>query len=103
MMTAIGLEPSDTGRPGGKRIGDRMSHYIVAGGPFDVACKAFLSKDQGLTWGDRPPKPQTGGKRSKYIFSSCGLAAWAKPCVQLLCNEHDGDAVRMAEVVPLPV
>jgi hypothetical protein len=65
MMSAIGLEPSSTGKPGGKRTGDRVSHWIVAGGPFDVACKAFLAKQDGLLWGDRLVAGNgSGGKRS---------------------------------------
>jgi hypothetical protein len=39
---------SSTGAPGGKRTGDRVGHYIVAGGPFDLACRTFLAKQDGL-------------------------------------------------------
>jgi predicted SprT family Zn-dependent metalloprotease len=88
-MEQIGLMPSHTGKPGGKRTGDTVSHYIIPGGPFAVACGAFLAKHQGLQWGDRPVKSGTGGKRAKYICADCGLAAWAKPGVQLFCGEHD--------------
>lgn len=33
-MLAIGLYPSDTGRPGGKETGQSCSHYIVESGPY---------------------------------------------------------------------
>ena len=105
MMSAIGLEPSSTGKPGGKRTGDRVSHWIVDGGPFDGACKAFLAKHDGLIWGDRPVEPMSsGGKRAKYVCpdEDCGLAAWARPGVQLLCGEHNG-ALPMVEQSPAPV
>jgi len=101
-MTAIGLEPSSTGQPGGKRTGDRVSHWIVQDGPFDIACRAFLAKQQGLLWGDRPVRPGSGGRRAKYVCSDCGTAAWARPGVQLLCGEHDHPAP-MPEIVLPPV
>ena len=77
---------------------------IVAGGPFDVACQAFLAKHEGLLWGDRPVESKGGGgKRSKYVCPAedCGLAAWARPGVQIHCAEHD-PAIPMAEQSPAP-
>jgi len=52
-MENIGLVPSNTGRPGGKRTGDQMDHYIVEGGPFDVACNQLMTKEFTLSWLDR--------------------------------------------------
>jgi len=40
MMRRIGLEPSHTGRPGGRTTGVRMTHFIVPGGAFDRAARA---------------------------------------------------------------
>jgi predicted SprT family Zn-dependent metalloprotease len=59
MMEAIGLMPSSTGAPGGKRLGERMSHYVVDDGPFDRACDALLTDAFMLSWFDRfvPPRP----------------------------------------------
>jgi predicted SprT family Zn-dependent metalloprotease len=42
-MRALGLIPSDTGQPGGKQTGQKVSHYIEEGGAFDVACTALIS------------------------------------------------------------
>ena len=39
MMEAIGLIPSDTGAPGGKQTGQKVSHYIAGGGRFERACR----------------------------------------------------------------
>lgn len=39
-MEEIGLMPSDTGEPGGKRLGQQMTHYIIDGGLFQAVCKA---------------------------------------------------------------
>lgn len=55
MLEKIGLMPSDTGRPGGKRTGDRMSDYVIEGGAFEVAFKALMTKDFMLSWLDRFP------------------------------------------------
>lgn len=54
-MEAIGLMPSDTGRPGGARTGDRMNDYVIAGGRFEVACAGLLDADFRLSWADRFP------------------------------------------------
>lgn len=51
-MESVGLMPSDTGEPGGKRVGQKMTHYIIEGGPFDVACKELLAQGRMLSWID---------------------------------------------------
>lgn len=61
-METIGLMPSSTGKEGGKRTGDRMSHYIIEGGRFDKACKKLLTKDFKISWADRfPPRRAVTG------------------------------------------
>ncbi len=52
-MEAIGLMPSSTGLPGGKRTGQRMSDYPLPGGAFEQAAQAFIQQSQGLPWVDR--------------------------------------------------
>lgn len=37
MMKRVGLNPSNTGRPGGRQTGTRMSHYVIKGGAFERA------------------------------------------------------------------
>lgn len=54
-MESIGLMPSDTGRPGGKRTGEHMADYILEGGRFAQACSALLTKEYRLSWVDRYP------------------------------------------------
>lgn len=61
-MEDIGLMPSDTGAEGGRRVGEKMSHYVIPGGAYDVACDELLTQDFVLTWLDRfppekPPRP----------------------------------------------
>jgi SprT-like family protein len=42
-MIAIGLIPSDTGKPGGKATGRRVHHYVRTDGPFDRLCAELLN------------------------------------------------------------
>lgn len=98
-MKAIGLQPSDTGVEGGKETGETLGHYIIPGGPFDVAAGKLLGKGFALTWKDAPEAsdPTTGesaaepatpksGKRVRYCCPDCDLKAWAKHDVRLLCG-----------------
>lgn len=55
IMKNIGLYPSNTGKFGGKETGQQMSHYIIQGGPFDLACDELLSHEFKLSWFDRYP------------------------------------------------
>jgi hypothetical protein len=54
-MEAIGLMPSNTGTPGGKTTGEKMSHFIMADGPFIHACKELLQTSFVIVWYDRFP------------------------------------------------
>ena len=55
MMEGIGLMPSSTGEPGGKKVGDKVSHYIIEGGPFDLVCDELITDEFTLSWVDRFP------------------------------------------------
>ena len=94
-MDTIGLCPSDTGMPGGKRTGQHMSHYVIEGGAYAQACTAFLASGFLISWRDRgredglgkPKSPGKAGVRTKYTCPKCELNAWAKPDVVLVCGE----------------
>src|SRR3970282_209027 len=43
LMEATGLIPSATGVEGGKKTGQSMSHYILAGGAFELATEELLA------------------------------------------------------------
>lgn len=113
-MEAIGLLPTDTGKAGGKKTGDRMTHIIMPGGRFDVLCAELLNTEYRLAWFDRfPPagyslpggsadegedtpaapvvEPKTRNK-IKYTCSLCGANAWGKPNLRLLCGGESCDA-----------
>lgn len=99
-MESVGLMPSDTGQPGGKKTGQRMSHYIIAGGAFAQTCAVLLSDGFHLSWGeivaeiaddegDGDPAKK-GGKdktnRVKFICPVCYANAWGKPALKLICG-----------------
>lgn len=88
LMEQVGLIPSDTGAPGGKRTGQNMTHYIVAGGPFQIAAQELLATSFALQW-QSPSSGQQEKKqtRTKYSCGGCGLSAWAKPDAHLVCGD----------------
>lgn len=91
-MEAVGLVPSDTGEPGGARVGQRVTHYIAAAGPFDIACQELLTGGIRVEWQSRegstsPARVRSNSSKTKYTCQDCGLNAWAKPDAHLLCGE----------------
>jgi hypothetical protein len=110
-MDSIGLVPSSTAAPGGKRTGPKVSHYIQEGGPFAKATAKFLkdndvalyqdraralteaaaaarSGKEGGEGGEGKTKKKSKG-RVKFQCEGCKLNAWAKPSAQLRCVECD--------------
>jgi predicted SprT family Zn-dependent metalloprotease len=93
-MREVGLIPSDTGLPGGKEVGQKMSHYIQPGGPFEKACTAFLATHPAILYHDRAGEGDAGKARTKkaasktkYTCPGCGFNAWAKPAANLWCGD----------------
>lgn len=56
-MERIGLMPSDTGQPGGKKVGQSMNDYVILGGRFDMATRQLLERGFAISWMDRYPSP----------------------------------------------
>lgn len=52
-MEEIGLMPSNTGLPGGKKTGQQMTHYIIRGGRFQTAVYELLKNGFSISWYDR--------------------------------------------------
>jgi predicted SprT family Zn-dependent metalloprotease len=104
-MEALGLVPSNTGEPGGKRTGQGMTHYIVEGGPFTMAYEK-LGRDVLLPFiagsavlKDKPePKPADPSK-TKFTCPVCGDSARGKVTLQIDCHKC---AVPMVPETPLP-
>jgi predicted SprT family Zn-dependent metalloprotease len=95
MMRAVGLIPSDTGAPGGREVGQKVSHYIEHGGPFARAC-AELMKDgfdalyvELWSEGAAAKRKKKAASKTRYTCPECQTNAWAKPNVHLVCGECD--------------
>jgi hypothetical protein len=90
-MNQIGLIPSHTGQPGGKQTGQKVSHWINAGGPFTIACAAFMAEHGTTIYSDQPEgteaRKKKAASKTKYTCPGCGLHAWAKPNAPLACAE----------------
>jgi predicted SprT family Zn-dependent metalloprotease len=91
-MREIGLIPTATGERGGKETGQQMAHLIAEGGRFKLACQSLLAAHPAILYSDRAPTEDTIRKKklaskTKYTCPSCGLNAWAKPDVSLVCGE----------------
>ena len=52
-MKEIGLYPSRTGEPGGKEVGERMSHCVVKSGPYQLAYRRLEQGGFCLDWQSR--------------------------------------------------
>ena len=93
MMDAVGLIPSDTAATGGKRTGQKVSHYIEPGGPFDQACQALLKEGFAVPWvalttsGDEEARKKKAASKTKYACPSCDLQVWGKPGIKVICGE----------------
>lgn len=100
MMFAIGLQTSDTGKPGGAPVGPRMTHYVIDGGPFQQEAQRLIAQGWALRYAsptvdeeEKRRKAARKASKTKYTCPSCGANAWAKPGAQLHCGEshHDRD------------
>jgi predicted SprT family Zn-dependent metalloprotease len=97
MEEVAGLILSSTGLPGGAKTGQRVSHYIVQGGPFDRACDELLALGFDIEFGDRTTEAATGKSRGTnasatrnkpgYSCAACGATVWGKPGLQLICGK----------------
>ena len=54
-MESVGLMPSSTGAPGGRRTGQSMSDYPIEGGQFLNSSRRFIKSNHSLNWVDRLP------------------------------------------------
>ena len=102
-MESIGLTPSHTGQPGGKRTGQKMSHYPSLGGLF---LEAFNKRPEklrlplksmelidGVVYINGVPAEENGQEtlkksrnRVKYACA-CPIHIWGKPGIKsFLCS-----------------
>lgn len=91
MMRQVGLIPSDTGAPGGKETGQKVSHYVEPGGAFDVACTELLGQGFEINYGERGGNEAARAKKraskTKFTCPECGQNCWGKPDSHLICGD----------------
>ncbi|MCC8942823.1 SprT-like domain-containing protein [Bradyrhizobium sp. Arg68] len=122
-MEAIGLMPSNTGKPGGARTGEKMADYAITGGRFMQATDELLTRKFSVSWLDRfPPAHHVDGtpaavnedgdelgelveagtrnrsNRVKYRCPICSTQVWGKPELRILCGGDDCDAAEFEAV-----
>lgn len=97
-MKEIGLHPSDTGEPGGKEVGQKVTHYIIQGGAYAQAYAALKATGFQLHWQsipfDKEARKKKNNSKTKYTCPSCEQNAWAKPDTLLICGacfDFDGN------------
>jgi predicted SprT family Zn-dependent metalloprotease len=91
-MEEIGLMPTDTGKEGGKRTGQRVTHYIIEGGLFDLACDVWLKGEDvqiGFNSLRGGSSKSNSNSKVKYTCPECGQNCWAKPNAILKCGICD--------------
>jgi len=86
-MKQIGLQPSHTGKPGGRETGQSMTHYIIPNGPYAKAYTKLKASGFQLQWqSKRHAQAKTkAASKTKFTCPQCQQNAWAKPDAQLEC------------------
>lgn len=94
-MQAVGLITSSTGKEGGKRTGQNMTHYIEAGGKFEQAFEKLNIEKIFLPWqptSGKEVKPKAPKKKKeiiKYTCPICNETVKGKKGLNLKCVECD--------------
>lgn len=99
-MESLGLMPSDTGKEGGKKVGQKMADYVIPGGRFEVVARALLASGfhfnfqsvERLAYGGGGGEGEEGEnepkERNKIKYSCpCGQNVWGKPDLSILCGK----------------
>jgi hypothetical protein len=74
-MEAIGLMPSSTGMPGGKRTGQQMMDYVITNGPFDRVTRKLIKNGFAITWLDRfPEQPPSKYAQENYTTGTSSVS-----------------------------
>jgi len=94
-MEEIGLMPTDTGSEGGKKTGQKMTHYIMPNGAFIQAFKKLKDKNikyisSSMLGENKKSSAQTQNAKTKYTCS-CGNNVWGKSGLFLTCGICEND------------
>lgn len=81
-MASAGLVTSDTGQPGGARVGQRMTHYIEPDGVFLQLTRQILDDSFRARWADRFPSYPDSGEWRGWQGASIPQAPAAPPTAE---------------------
>lgn len=97
LMERVGLIPSDTGEPGGKQTGRKMTHYINLEGPFVGALQELTDAGFDLPYFTQPLATDGAKKKDlskvKRTCPHCDAKAWAKQGMRLICADCDAEMI----------
>ena len=87
-MKSIGLQPSSTGAVGGRETGQKMSHYIIPGGPYALAFAKLAATGWKLNLQSAPHAGPNGVRKNKntFICPTCEQKAYGKPSLAIICK-----------------
>ena len=90
-MELIGLVPTSTGLPGGKRTGMNVTHYIDPEGHFIKACKQLIDGGFSIPWFDRhaPVEPTKASRVYEQLEQQNLLAPMGNPPIQNIAQPKD--------------
>ncbi len=97
-MKSIGLQPSATGKPGGKETGAKMSDYIIHGGPFSQAYAKLRKSGFSLQWESPSNETKKRPSKVKYTCPECGINCWGKPELRVACFECSEEAEELVQM-----
>ena len=85
-MQQVGLMPSSTSFAGGKRTGQKISHYIIEGGVYDAAYHTWPDKGQ-LRWvAVAESFERKTRKQDKLAYACICSKCWGKPGLDIVCQ-----------------
>ncbi len=100
-MEAIGLMPSETGAPGGKRTGQKMGDYPLPGGRFIRATQKLLATGFAISWLDRFPAHAPAMQRENSDVASQQLLHSESGTLQVDAQEGERDDTSLAAFTEL--
>lgn len=92
-MDEIGLEPTSTGQPGGKRTGRNVTHMIVDDGPYALSFDRFIAQHPDAVGVFAITAPKAVAKKDKskvpHICPECEAKVWGKLGIRVYCGDCD--------------
>ncbi|MGI2907162.1 hypothetical protein [Tolypothrix sp. VBCCA 56010] len=96
-LESLGLIPSDTGEPGGKKTGYRVRHYLDPDGKFTAVLKDITHEH--FPWKANPlfTLEKVKPTRVKFTCPVCGANTWGGRELKLKCFTDNCNADMQAE------